>query len=181
MRFQELALAGVFLVEPERHEDERGYFARTYCTDELAAHGLDPQVAQVSVSHNTRRGTLRGMHFQVAPHEETKLVRCTRGALHDVVVDLRVGSPTHAKWVAVDLDAEDGLAMYVPKGCAHGFLTLEDDTTVEYVISVPYAPEAAAVVRFDDPAFGIEWPFAPEVVSDRDRSFPLMDRAGGGA
>lgn len=175
MRLHEAGVAGAYVMEPERHEDERGWFARTYCADEFAAAGLEPHIAQISTSHNDRRGTLRGMHFQRAPHEEAKLVRCTSGLAWDVVLDLRPDSPTFAGWAAAELDAERGRAMYVPTGCAHGFITLADNTEIEYLISTPHAPDAAAGVRFDDPAFGIDWPLAPAVISDRDRSYPSVD------
>ena len=171
MIFRELSVAGAYVLEPERHTDARGYFARTFCVDELAEHGLDPTLAQISTSFNARRGTLRGMHYQRAPHEETKLVRCTRGAIYDVILDLRADSETSGSWVAAELDAENGHLAYVPKGCAHGFLTLADDTEVEYLISTPHAPDAAAGVRWDDPKYGIEWPFEPVVMSDKDRSW----------
>ncbi len=173
MRFVPLELDGAFLVELERHEDERGFFARTWDGDEFAAHGLDAEVAQCSLSRNTRAGTLRGMHFQREPHQETKIVRCVRGAIFDVIVDLRTGSRTRGEWIGVELDALGGKALYVPKGFAHGFQTLADDTDVLYVISVSYAPDAAAGVRWDDPVIGIEWPdIAERVVAPRDRAWP---------
>ncbi len=175
MIFHELAVAGSYLLEPERQVDERGSFTRTFCVDELAERELITDIAQISTSHNARRGTLRGMHFQRPPHEETKIVRCTRGAVHDVVVDLRADSPTFSRWAAAELSVANGHAVYVPRGCAHGFLTLQDDSDVEYVISAPYAQDAASGVRFDDPAFGVEWPFEPVVASERDRSYPIVD------
>jgi dTDP-4-dehydrorhamnose 3,5-epimerase len=173
--FRELDVAGAYVLEPERQADDRGFFARTFCVDELAAHRLETAIAQISVSHNERRGTLRGMHYQAEPHGETKLVRCTRGSIYDVVLDLRSDSATSGRWVAVQLSDSDGDAVYVPRGCAHGFLTLEDDTDVEYVISTAFAPDAAAGVRFDDPTFAIEWPFDPLVISERDRAYPMFD------
>lgn len=172
MIFAETPLAGAWLLEPERFKDERGHFARTFCREDFAARGLDPGIAQCSVSFNHRRGTLRGLHFQAAPHEEVKLVRCTRGAVWDVVVDLRPGSPTFKRHFAAVLSAERGTALYVPRGFAHGFLTLEDGTEVFYQISEPYAPESARGYCWDDPAFGIPWPEAPAVISDRDRALP---------
>ncbi|HEX6040824.1 dTDP-4-dehydrorhamnose 3,5-epimerase [Longimicrobium sp.] len=178
MIFVPTLLDGAWVVEPEPVEDERGFFARTWCADEFRARGLDPALAQCSVSFNRRRGTLRGMHFQAAPHAEAKLVRCTRGALWDVVVDLRPGSPTFTRWFGVELTADNHRALYVPQGFAHGFQTLADDTEVFYQISVPYAPGAGRGVRWDDPAFGIRWPHADaRILSDRDRAYPDFDPA----
>jgi dTDP-4-dehydrorhamnose 3,5-epimerase len=175
MIFRELAVAGTYVLEPERHADERGYFARTFCVNELAERGLETEIAQISTSHNERRGTLRGMHFQMEPHGETKIVRCTRGAAHDVVVDLRPDSASFGQWAGAELSVANGYAVYVPRGCAHGFLTLEDQTEIEYIISVPHVPPAASGVRFDDPALGLDWPFEPTVINERDRSFPDVD------
>jgi dTDP-4-dehydrorhamnose 3,5-epimerase len=173
VKFVPLALAGAFSIEVERHKDERGFFARTWDRDEFAQHGLDPELAQCSISRNIRVGTLRGMHFQTAPHQETKIVRCTRGTIFDVIVDLRPGSPTQTQWVGVELDADLGNALYIPKGFAHGFQTLTDDSEVLYMISERYAPEAAGGVRWDDPAFGIEWPYAEvRTMNERDRAWP---------
>ncbi len=173
--FTELPLEGAFVLDVELIEDERGAFARTFCTEELAARGLEPAVAQCSISQNRARGTLRGMHLQHAPHEETKLVRCSRGAIFDAVVDLRPESASLGRWAAVELTAERQNALYVPRGFAHGFLTLEDHTQVDYVISTPYAPDASVGIRWDDPGIGIEWPFEPVVMSARDRSLPATD------
>ena len=175
MKFRELALPDVFAIDAEPSTDERGSFTRTFCTDEFAAHGLEPRVAQCSVSVNDRRGTLRGMHLQLAPSEETKVVRCTRGAIFDVVVDLRAGSPTLGQWLGLELRARTGPSLYIPVGCAHGFLVLDDDTEVEYLISSAYSPDEARGVRWDDPAFAIEWPFAPTIISERDRALPYVD------
>jgi dTDP-4-dehydrorhamnose 3,5-epimerase len=175
MEFRELTVPGVFVLDGEPSIDERGSFTRTFCADEFAAHGLQPGLAQCSVSVNDRRGTLRGMHLQLSPFEETKVVRCTRGAIFDVVVDLRAGSPTLGRWLGVELRARLGRSVYVPVGVAHGFLVLEDDTEVEYLISAPHAPEHARGIRWDDPAIGIEWPFVPAVVSERDRTFANVD------
>lgn len=172
MIFRELPLAGAWLIDTEPHTDERGFFARAWCRDEFERRGLETDIAQVNLSGNRRRGTLRGMHFQVAPHEEVKVVRVVAGALWDAVVDLRPGSPTFLEHTAVTLSAENRSALYVPRGFAHGFLTLEDDTEVLYQISSPYVPEAARTYRWDDPAFGIPWPFEPAVISDRDRDAP---------
>jgi dTDP-4-dehydrorhamnose 3,5-epimerase len=168
-----VGVAGAYLVELEPKEDDRGFFARIWCRDEFAELRLNPEVAQVSISRNPRAGTLRGLHFQRAPHEEAKLVRCSRGAIFDVVVDLRPDSPTRGAWFGAELDEERGAALYVPEGCAHGFQTLVDDTDVLYLISYPYVPEAAAGVRWDDPVFAIGWPETPaRTISQRDRSWP---------
>lgn len=160
------------VVEPERLADERGFFARTFCAREFAAHGLDSRLVQCSLSFNPRRGTLRGMHYQEGPHGEGKLVRCTRGRIHDVALDLRRDSATFRHHVAVELSAENRLALYLPPGVAHGFLTLEDDCEVAYQMSEFFDPAAGRGVRFDDPAFGIAWPAPVELVSARDRSYP---------
>ena len=176
MIFREMPLKGAWLIEPEPVKDERGLFARVYCRDELAAHGLDPALAQSSVSWNARRGTLRGMHYQVAPHAEVKLIRCTSGAIYDVVVDLRPGSPTFRRWTAAELTAENRLMLYVPQGFAHGFQTLRDGTEVLYQISEFHHPESARGVRWNDPAFGIEWPMSDPLLSARDREWPPFVR-----
>lgn len=166
------ALKGVFVITPELLTDERGAFARTYCAEEFRAHGLEAQVAQCSVSFNPMAGTLRGMHYQVEPHGEVKLVRCTMGAIYDVVVDLRAESPTYCRWFGAELSADNRRALYIPRGVAHGFLTLVDRSEVFYQISVPYQPGAGAGVRWDDPAFAIAWPFAPRLVAERDATYP---------
>jgi dTDP-4-dehydrorhamnose 3,5-epimerase len=168
--FTPTAIPGAFLIDPERLDDERGFFARTYCEDDFRAHGLEPVAAQSNISFNARRATLRGMHYQAAPHEEAKLVRCTMGAIHDVIVDLQT-----RQWIGVDLTAENRRMLYIPRGVAHGFITLEDATEVFYQMSTAYAPGAGRGVRWDDPAFSIAWPVAPEVVSERDRAYPLWD------
>lgn len=174
MIFRPTPLPGAWLLSPERHADRRGWFARTWCRDELAERGLDAELAQCSVSFNHRRGTVRGMHYQAAPHAETKVVRCTRGAIFDAVVDLRDGSPTHGRHFAVELSAEGGDQLYVPGGFAHGFQTLADDCEVSYWISRPYAPDSAGGLRWDDPRVGIRWPLAVGVISDRDRALPHL-------
>jgi dTDP-4-dehydrorhamnose 3,5-epimerase len=174
MIFREIPLAGAFVLEPERFEDERGFFARTWDRDQFEAHGLDPEVVQCSVSFNHRRGTLRGLHFQAAPHEETKLVRCTRGRIWDVIVDVRPGSSTRGRHFAVILSAEEGNALYVPKGMAHGFITLEDATEVFYQISERYSPEHSRGYRWDDPTFAIPWPEPVTLMSDKDRNLPFF-------
>jgi dTDP-4-dehydrorhamnose 3,5-epimerase len=175
VRLSQTPLSGAWIVEPERLEDERGFFARTFDRAAFESRGLDPAVVQCNTSFNRRAGTLRGMHHQTEPHGEPKLVRCTRGAIHDVIVDLRPGSPTRTQWFGVDLSDENGIALYVPRGMAHGFQTLVDDSEVLYMMGAAYAPEAASGVRWDDPAFGIEWPPAPvggRVLSDRDARYP---------
>ena len=180
MIFKESPLAGAFVIDLEPIGDERGFFARSFCRREFAGHGLNPDLAQCYISLNRRRGTLRGMHWQVAPDQEAKLVRCTQGAIHDVIIDLREGSPTFAAHFSADLTAADRRMLYVPEGFAHGFLTLEDDTEVFYQISEFYAPDAARGVRYDDPAFRIRWPTEVLIVSDRDRSYsdwePVAER-----
>jgi dTDP-4-dehydrorhamnose 3,5-epimerase len=173
VRFVETAIAGVVVVELEEHVDERGSFARTWCREEMTAAGLAGELAQCSLSRNPRAGTLRGLHFQRAPHEEAKLVRCTRGAIFDVAVDLRPESRTYRAWVGFRLDPESGRALYIAEGCAHGFQTLKDESDVTYMISTPYAPGSAAGVRWDDAAFGIDWPPAEErIIGERDRGWP---------
>jgi dTDP-4-dehydrorhamnose 3,5-epimerase len=172
MIFEPTALPGVFVIAPELRTDERGAFARTYCADELRANGLDPHVAQCSISFNPTAGTLRGMHYQVEPYAEVKLIRCTMGAIYDVVIDLRPESPTYCRWVGADLTADNRRALYVPKGLAHGFLTLAENSEVFYQISVPYQPDSGAGVRWDDPAFGVTWPFAPRLMAERDATYP---------
>jgi dTDP-4-dehydrorhamnose 3,5-epimerase len=174
MRFVQTPLPGAWVIELERIEDERGWFARSFDPDEFQAHGLDAAIAQCNVSFNLSAGTLRGLHYQAEPHGESKLVRCVRGAIFDVAVDLRADSPTYRQWHAVELSGENRLAYYIPVGLAHGFQTLTDDSEVLYQMGNRYVPEAARGVRFDDPAFAIEWPQPPgeRIVSDRDRSYP---------
>ncbi len=174
MIFRETPLVGAFILEAERIADERGFFARTYSRGELADRGLDPEIAQCSVSFNHRRGTLRGLHFQAAPFEEAKLVRCTRGSIWDVIVDVRPGSPTRGRHFAVVLSAEARNALYIPKGMAHGFITLEDAAEVFYQISAPYSAEHTRGYRWDDPTFAIPWPEPATVISERDRNLPLF-------
>ena len=172
MTFQETSIPRVVEIHIEPVLDERGFFARAWCREEFQHHSLNPALAQCSISFNKRKGTLRGMHYQAAPHQEAKLVRCTRGAIFDVALDLRHQSRTFGHWHAVVLTAEKRNMLYVPEGCAHGFLTLEQDTEVFYQISEFYHAESARGVRWDDPAFGIEWPSGVEVISDRDRNYP---------
>jgi dTDP-4-dehydrorhamnose 3,5-epimerase len=172
VKFTETPIRGAYLIDIEPVEDERGFFARTYDADELRRRGLDARVAQCSVSFSARRGTLRGMHYQRAPHSETKLVRCTRGAIYDVVIDLRPSSPSFKQWFGAELTARSHRMLYVPEGLAHGFQTLEDDSEVAYQISEAYHPHAAAGFRWNDPAFAIRWPLDVTAIAERDRSFP---------
>jgi dTDP-4-dehydrorhamnose 3,5-epimerase len=176
MIFTETKLKGTYIIDIERLEDERGFFARSWCQREFEAHGLNPQLVQCNVSFNTKKGTLRGMHYQNKPFEEAKLIRCTRGAIHDVVVDIRPDSPTFREYAGLLLTADNRRLLYVPEGFAHGFLTLDDDTEVFYQMSEFYAPEYAKGLRWNDPAFGIEWPSNARVISDRDRSYPDFTR-----
>ena len=177
MIFAETPLAGAFVIDVEPREDERGFFARAWCRDEFAEQGLSTDVVQCNVSFNHHQGTLRGMHYQVAPHAEVKLVRCTRGAIYDVIVDLRPDSPTHTRWLGVELTAENRRALYIPEGFAHGYQTLADGTETFYQVSAFWAPEAERGVRWDDPAFGIAWPDPPgeRVISERDATYPDVD------
>jgi len=172
VNFVSTTLAGAVIVELERREDERGFFARSFCQREFAEQGLDPCVAQCNVSFNRRRGTLRGLHWQAPPHTEAKLVRATRGALWDVIVDLRPDSATYCEWFGVELTAENRRALYVPPGFAHGFQTLVNDVEVFYQMSAFYAADAQQGARWDDPAFGIEWPIRPPFLSERDATYP---------
>ena len=172
MHFAPTRIPGVWMVDTENKVDERGFFARTWCRKEFEAQGLNPALAQCSISYNAKRGTLRGMHYQVAPHTEAKLVRCTRGTIYDVALDLRPGSPTFKQWVSVELTSQNRRAVYIPEGVAHGFQTLEDSTEVLYQISESQDPACARGVRWDDPAFTIAWPPADRTLSARDRSYP---------
>jgi dTDP-4-dehydrorhamnose 3,5-epimerase len=172
MHFRDTPLAGAYLIEPEPIHDERGFFARTWSRDEFRERGLVTDLAQCSVSFNHLSGTLRGMHFQVEPHAETKLVRCTAGAIYDVIIDLRPDSPTYCQWYAAELSAANRHMLYIPVGFAHGFITLVDASEVFYQISANYAPAFARGVRWDDPTFGIRWPMPPRVIAERDRTYP---------
>jgi dTDP-4-dehydrorhamnose 3,5-epimerase len=178
VNFVETALAGVFLVEPQKLVDERGFFARAWCREAFESRGLNPTVDQANIGFSSRRGTLRGLHYQTAPYEEAKLVRCTRGAVYDVAVDLRPESPTFLGWIGLKLSADTHRMLYVPEGCAHGYLTLTDEAEISYQSSRPYVPEAVAGRRYDDPALGIDWPIEVQVVSDQDRAWPLLNGAG---
>lgn len=168
MRFEAIDLDGAWLIHPEPTRDERGSFARTFCVNEFSEHCLETKFPQHSVSHSSRKGTVRGMHFQGAPHEEVKLVRCLTGAIFDVIIDLRPGSPTFRRWQGFELSADNGVQLYIPKGFAHGFQTLTDDTRVNYLISEFYAPAAASGVRYNDPAFDVNWPLPVTSISEKD-------------
>ncbi len=176
MRFLPAPLAGAFIIEPERIEDERGFFARTYCRREFRELGLDADLVQCSISYNRRQGTLRGMHYQDAPHAEAKLVRCTRGRIYDVIIDLRGDSVTRYQWHAVELSADNRRMLYAPPGFAHGFQALEDDTEVYYQMSQYHEPDSARGVRWDDPLFGIPWPLPVSEISAQDAGFPYLFR-----
>jgi dTDP-4-dehydrorhamnose 3,5-epimerase len=170
--FESTAIDGAFVVRPQRQVDERGFFARTWCREEFAAHGVEVDMVQASVSHNERAGTLRGMHYSRLPAVEGKLVRCERGRVHDVLLDLRRGSTSYLCHVAIELDARSGVAVYIPPGVAHGFQTLVDDSDVLYMMSDVYRPELAAGVRYDDPTFGLRWPLPVGTIAARDRGYP---------
>ena len=172
MIFTETVLSGAVVIDPEPQEDARGLFARTWCRRELAARGLETGMAQCSTSFNKRKGTLRGLHYQAPPAAETKIVRCTRGSLYDVIVDLRPSSPSFLGHVGIVLTADNRRMVYVPSGCAHGFQTLEDDTEIFYQISEFWAPEHARGVRWDDPRFAIAWPDDQRTIIERDRTYP---------
>lgn len=177
MKFHELSLAGAFLIEGEPLADERGFFARVFCREAAAAHGIIANFVQRGMAYNGRAGTLRGLHFQIPPKAEAKLVRCTRGSLFDVIVDLRSASPTYRQWTSVQLDSAKQQILYIPEGFAHGYQTLEERTEVEYDMSAPYDPQLARGLRWDDPAFAIRWPEAVRTISARDREWPLTDIA----
>jgi dTDP-4-dehydrorhamnose 3,5-epimerase len=172
MVFAETKLKGVFTIEPELQEDERGFFGRTFDQKEFEARGLNPRVVQCNISFNKKKGTLRGMHYQIAPYQEAKLVWCTKGAIYDVIIDLRKASPTLRQWVALKLTAENRRMLYIPEGFAHGFQTIDDNTEVFYQMSEFYHPGSSRGVRWNDPAFGIVWPDDIRVISDRDRQYP---------
>jgi dTDP-4-dehydrorhamnose 3,5-epimerase len=182
MIFTETKLKGAYIIEPERVEDGRGFFARTFCRKEFESHGLNPHFVQCNISYNKKKGTLRGMHYQAAPYEEAKLVSCISGVLYDVIIDLRQDSPTYCQWIAVELTARSSAyssqltinhkMLYIPEGFAHGFMTLMDNTEVFYQMSEFYMPEYARGVRWNDPAFNIHWPIDVVVISDRDKQYP---------
>lgn len=175
MIFTASRLADAFIIEPERFEDERGFFSRSWSQREFEQQGLNSRLVECNSSFNKRKGTLRGMHYQEAPHAQAKVVRCTMGAIYDCIIDLRPESPTFKGWDAVELTAQNRLMLYVPEGFAQGFETLQEDTEVLYQMSAVYKPEAARGVRWNDSAFGIKWPIAVEMISDRDRDYPDFD------
>ena len=172
MHFELTGLKDAWLVLLEPVRDERGFFARTFCVDEFAAHGLETSYPQHSISLSSRRGTVRGMHFQQEPHSEVKLVRCLKGAIWDVVIDIRKNSPTYCRWQAFELSGSNNRQLYIPKGFAHGFQALNDDTAISYLISEPYVPEAASGIRYNDPAFNIAWPLEVTAISKKDQGWP---------
>jgi dTDP-4-dehydrorhamnose 3,5-epimerase len=172
MTFNETGIPGAYVIEPRKLEDHRGFFARIWCRDEALELGLNAGVMQANMAFSLLRGTLRGLHFQKAPHAEVKVVRCTRGSVYDVIVDLRPESPACGRWFGVELSQENRRMLYVPEGCAQGYITLENDTEIYYTTSEMYHPESATGVRYDDPAFGIVWPVEPAVVSGQDRRWP---------
>lgn len=174
MRFTPLEIDGAWSIEPERLGDERGWFARAFCESAFSEHKLETHFPQHSLSFSSEKGTLRGLHFQKEPHAETKLVSCLQGTIWDVLVDLRPNSPTYQRWAGLELSSENGVQLYIPQGCAHGFQTLSDDVLVRYMISHPYAPDFATGLRFDDPVFGIDWPHIPTVMSEKDKNWPYL-------
>jgi len=177
--FTEIPLQGAFVVDLEHREDERGFFARSWCQDEFAQHGLDTRLAQCNISFNAHRGTLRGMHYQIEPFPEAKLVRCTMGAIYDVIIDLRPDSVTFKQWYAIELNAENRRALYVPDNFAHGFQTLVDSTEVFYQMSEFFHPECARGIRWNDPQFRVEWPLQEPIVSQKDNNYPYLGKESG--
>lgn len=176
MLFTETQLKGAYVIDLEPREDERGFFARTWCAQEFETLGLNPRVVQCNISFNKKRGTLRGMHYQADPYKEAKLVRCTRGAIYDVIIDLRVASPTFRQWLSIELTAENRRAVYIPEDFAHGFQTLAEDTEVFYQMSEFFHPECARGIRWDDPMFRIEWPIANVIISQKDNSYSFFGK-----
>ena len=172
MEFTETTLKGAYVVRLRKIEDDRGYFARAWCCDEFLQQGLNPAIVQLNVGFSHRRGTVRGMHYQLAPHAEAKFIRCTRGAIYDVIIDLRERSPTFGRWYGLELAPDNGLMLYAPEGFAHGYQTLQDDTEMYYLTSAHYAPAAARGVRYDDPTFGVTWPLPVSLISMADRQWP---------
>ena len=177
MIFTETKLKGAFIIDVKRLEDERGFFGRSYCENEFKEHGLNTNVVQANVSHNKIKGTVRGMHMQLAPFEESKLVRCTRGAIYDVIIDLRENSETYKQWIGVELTADSFRMLFVPEGFAHGFITLEDNTDVTYQVTQFYTPGSERGFRWDDPAFNIQWPIEPVLISEKDKSHPFFENS----
>ncbi|MDD5428967.1 MAG: dTDP-4-dehydrorhamnose 3,5-epimerase [Candidatus Omnitrophica bacterium] len=175
MKFTKTPIEKVYLLEIEKIEDERGFFARSWCAEEFEKRGLNGKIAQCSISFNKKKGTLRGMHYQVPPHEEAKIIRCTMGAIYDVIIDIRPDSPTFRKWYAAELSADNRRMIYAPEGVAHGYVTLKDDCEIFYQISELYHPECAKGVRWDDPAFGVKWPSGKKIINDRDAGYPDIE------
>ena len=180
MNFTKTPLSGAFLVDLEPASDDRGFFARTFCEDEFAKRGLPRRFVQCNISFNAKRGTLRGMHFQAAPHAESKLVRCTSGAIFDVIVDIRRSSATYCSWYGIELTSANRRSLFIPDGYAHGFLSLEDNSEVSYMMSTAYAPDFARGFRWDDAAVGIRWPAKPAIISERDATYPVLEDSHGG-
>jgi dTDP-4-dehydrorhamnose 3,5-epimerase len=172
MKFTEAKLKGAFIIEIEKLSDDRGFFARSWCQKEFEDHGLISRLVQTNVSSNRKKGTLRGMHYQMAPYQECKLIRCTRGAIYDMIIDLRPDSATYKQWTGVELTADNYSMLYVPEDFAHGFLTLTDNTEITYQVSQFYTPGSEKGIRFDDPAFNIQWPLEVTIISDKDRTWP---------
>lgn len=177
MIFTETKLKGAYIIDVKRLEDERGFFGRSYCENEFAELGLTTGIKQTNVSYNKKKGTLRGMHMQNSPYEETKLVRCTRGAIYDVIIDMREDSETYKQWIGVELTADNYRMLFVPEGFAHGFITLEDNTDVTYQVTQFYTPGSERGIRWNDPAFNIEWPIEPVVISEKDQAHPDFEKA----
>lgn len=176
MYFSDPIIPGAKLIDPNPHQDNRGRFLRAWCVQEFSDHGINFSPVQANMGYSPQKGTVRGMHYQETPALEAKLVRCTRGSMFDVALDLRPDSPTYGKWYSVELSAQNGRMLYVPEMCAHGYQTLEDDTEMHYMTSAFYTPAAARGIRFDDPAFGIEWPLPVASISEQDRNWPLLSR-----
>jgi dTDP-4-dehydrorhamnose 3,5-epimerase len=174
MMFKEMRVGGAFVLEVEKVEDERGFFARSWCQKEFQMHSLVSHLVQANISFNKQKGTLRGMHYQAPPYGEAKVVRCTRGAIFDVIIDLRPESPTFKQWISVELTADNYKMLYVPENCAHGYITLEDSTEVTYLVSQFYHRELERGVRYDDPAFGVRWPIKVQVISEKDKRLPCV-------
>ena len=172
MKFYPTELQGACIIDPDLFQDERGFFARTFCREEFQQHGLSPDMIQCNISFNKLKGTLRGMHFQLAPHGEGKLVRCTRGAIYDVIIDLRPTSKTHLKWIVVELTEENRKMLYIPEGFAHGFQTLQDNTEVFYQMTSTFVAQAARGIRWNDSSLNIQWPSVPTMISEKDQSYP---------
>lgn len=174
MIFTETLLKGAYIIDVERLEDDRGFFGRSFCKNEFEKYGLNNNIVQSNISFNTKKATLRGMHMQAAPNGEEKLIRCTRGAIYDVIIDMRKNSTTFGKWFGIELTADNYKMLYIPKEFAHGFITLEDNTETSYQMTEYFTPGASKGYRWNDPAFGIQWPITPKIISEKDRMFPLL-------